>query len=138
MKTTRLAACLWPILALAGCGGNNAPDILTFNGAEVKTDFWGQSYLDQTFDFAPGDVIPFRVHVIDPDGDNVQIWFPKAPLGFEFPPDGSTGTWSVPVDFDESGWDFVVVAVDDAPEPAGTTLQVGFGDWDSGRPPKPF
>jgi hypothetical protein len=124
--------------AISGCDGNNTPRILSFNGREVKTDFWGNTSVSGTWSFAPGDVLPFSVEVLDPDGDDTQLWWPKAPPGFDFPPDGTTGTWAVPDDFDVGWWVFYLVVVDDAPEPAGRTLQVTYGDGDTGFGPPPL
>jgi hypothetical protein len=111
------------------CGGvgNQPPIFLTFNGADVNKDFWGVWWVDATFGFAPGDTIPFEVEVSDPEGQDVLLWWPKSPPGFDFPPDGRTGTWAVPDDFAAPWWTFTLIARDDGDEPEASVLTVDFG-----------
>jgi hypothetical protein len=118
-------------LLLAACmTGNSAPRIEAFNGEEVRRDPFGSYWLQATVAFIPGEHVPFEVEAYDPEGDAIAIWWPRSPPGFSFEPDGSTGAWEVPEDFALEGWAFQVVVVDDAPEPAGSVLEVWFQNRD--------
>lgn len=44
----------------------------------------------------PGQDLPFEVVVDDPEGRDVRLWFPMAPLGWDFDPDALSGVWHVP------------------------------------------
>ncbi|MFH1470021.1 MAG: hypothetical protein ABIO70_36890 [Pseudomonadota bacterium] len=117
------------ILALLLCAcmpGNSAPRIEAFNGAEVRRNVFGEIWLDASFDFAPGDHLPFELDAYDPEGDAISTWWPWAPPGFAFDPGGREGAWDVPEDFALDGWSFRAVVVDDAPEPAGEVLEIWF------------
>ena len=116
-------------LGLAACGGvgNQPPRFLTFNGVEVEKEFWGEWWVwDIRFAFWPGETIPFEVEVSDPEGQEVLLWWPKAPPGFSFPPDARSGTWEVPADFPAVFWPFTVIAQDDGEEPEASVLRVDF------------
>ena len=84
------------VLGCVGCvASNEPPEIVSFNGLLYDEDLFG---FDGEILYAPGDVLELVVEVDDPNGDNVQLWFPSQPLGFDFPPDGTTGVWRVPTD----------------------------------------
>lgn len=135
---TRAAiALLAPAAALCpGCAAldfnNDRPRIEAVNGVEVQRLF-GWSTLQpaagerDAFVFEPGGSLPFTVEVRDPEGDDVALWWPYAPPGFDFAADAREGTWSVPADFAETSWTFDLLAVDDARDPASATLS--FSCW---------
>jgi hypothetical protein len=118
----------WLAVCLGGCvwAGNNPPRVLSFNGVETERDFDGDYFIDQDFTFAPGETVPFELEVRDPEGHDIEIWWPDAPPGFDFPHDGTSGAWEVPEDFAYRDWWFEAVIVDTAREPAGTTFDLWF------------
>jgi hypothetical protein len=119
-------AFLLVLLLLVACQGNHDPSFLSFNGHEVRRDIFGNTWVDGEFWFTPGEGIRFEVEVIDQDGDEVALWWPKAPPGFTFPPEAREGRWEVPEDFAVDLWDFWLVAVDDAEESGASALEIPF------------
>lgn len=133
-----LLVALWAAGALlTSCAGNHDPKILSFNHRDVHKDIFGSIWVEGEFSFSPGQEIPFEAEVIDQDGDEVGLWWPRSPPGFEFEPRARRGLWTVPEEPDFLYWEFWLVAVDDAPERGGTVLPIlyssfSFGGLDTG------
>lgn len=118
------------LLALA-CGAlNRAPRILSVNGLEVQTDAFGYSGLEDELPFTPGERLEISLEILEPDRQDFEVWWPYSPPGFDFPKDGTTGTWDVPEDVDAWGVSLDVIVTDTAPQPAHTSLNIYFGSGD--------
>jgi len=111
--------------ALLSCADlNRPPRIQAFNGYPVVRDAWGDTSVEEQLLFEPGDSIDFSLDVLDPELQQLAVWWPESPPGFDFPYDGLTGTWEVPDDFDQSSWSFTTIVED--PFGETDTLQVWF------------
>lgn len=124
------------LVLLAACGiGNQSPSIETFNGVEpLKSPFGATYYVRDMLPFEPGQHLELEIEVLDPEGNDVEIWWPEAPPGFDFPHDGTTGTWDVPEDYALPSWSFTAVVTDTASEPAASLLS-GSYVWPGYVPP---
>ena len=114
---------------LAGCGPSNAPPkFLSFNGLEARKIPFDEVYgLNQSIRIEPGTPFDMSVEVEDPEGREVEIWVPYAPPGFDFPPDGTTGSWDATTDELEDGWSSLdFIARDTATNAAASVLTVEF------------
>jgi hypothetical protein len=85
------------ILLLAGCGvfGNTAPKLVSINGDRVGYLF-GIPVLLPTLEGSTGRDVPIFLDISDPEHDAVNVWFPFAPDGLDFPHDATSGTWHIP------------------------------------------
>ena len=107
-------------VGLWGCGTNNdAPVPLSINGIDVDKVL-GDYVYDAQIPFSPGESVPIEVETFDPEGDPVELWWPTAPLGWSFAPDAHSGSWEVPVDFDEEEVVLSLVLRDVAEDPASS------------------
>ncbi len=99
-------------LALLGCGmypfQNDPPKILSVNGVEHDP----QDYALAGFEPEPGVRNEITFEVDDPEGDGVLLWFPRAPTGWVFAPDGLSGYWDAPENIDQI-YSIDVIAIDD-------------------------
>lgn len=114
-----------PLLVLLSCGNiNRPPKIQAFNGYPAERDIWGDVRIDHQFLYDPGDTIDFSLDVLDPELQQLSIWWPESPPGFDFPYDGTEGTWEVPLDLDAAGWSFDPIVED--PFGETDTMQIWF------------
>ncbi len=104
------------ISVLAACGqlGNGPPSLVSVNGVDVEQEA-GEAYLptgQQALGTAPNEVFALELDVSDPDGDDVLVWFPRAPAGLAFPPDALNGVWDVPDTWDGAPLELILEDVD--------------------------
>lgn len=110
---------------LLACGAaNRAPRILSVNGILVERDAWGGVWLEEALVFAPGETLALSVDVVEPDAQAFEIWWPKSPPGWDFPKDGTTGSWAVPLDYESWGQSQDLIVTDTAAEPAFETIDL--------------
>ena len=96
------------VLVLPACRSfdpfeNDVPKVVSVNGLEY-VNFGPVAYPNQNaalavidrFIAVPGQDLTFDVVVDDPEGRLVRLWFPQAPLGWDFDPDALAGVWHVP------------------------------------------
>lgn len=113
-------------LSLLGCNASNRnPELHSFNGIEPRTLF-GFVFIDEIFFFEPGETVELQVDASDPDGDELQIWFVYQPPGLCFDPDGTTGIWEVPEDFEEESVNMTLLIADDADPTGLVAFELGF------------
>lgn len=101
--------------ALLACGAfqNTAPILVSVNG--VLLDRSGYLPPDPALTYTPGETLPLRLEVDEPDRDRFRVWWPYAPGGLDFLPDDTEGTWAVhPEQPDVTG--LIVLIVDDHPQ----------------------
>jgi hypothetical protein len=83
------------VVLLAGCGKypftNDPPQIDSINGQRPK--WHNVSLFDVPDENGRIDIV---IEAHDAEGDPIEIWFPRAPEGFEFDPHGLEGHWDVP------------------------------------------
>lgn len=132
-----------PFLFLAACvPGNSPPRFLSFNGVEVQRSlFGGNAFIEVPLSMEPGAVLELELEVREPEGQDVEIWLPKAPPGMDWPYDGLQGTWTIPDDWDQPYTMLGIIVRDTAPQPASSVLYVGFVwwegmEWETGGPSK--
>jgi hypothetical protein len=77
---------------------NEAPRLLSVNDAKYEYTFGGYSSWGSAGTAVPGEDLEITVVLEDPEGQHVRVWWPAAPEGWEFDPDGTTGVWHVPED----------------------------------------
>lgn len=77
---------------------NEAPRLLSVNDARYEYSFGGYSSWGSAGTAVPGEDLEITVVLEDPEGQHVRVWWPAAPEGWEFDPDGTTGVWHVPED----------------------------------------
>lgn len=125
------------MILLLGCiGSNTEPRFTAVNGLDVKRIF-GIPFLPEPIVVAPGDTVTLDFTVIDRERDDIQLLFPHAPVGFDFPPTGTSGTFSPP----SETWDYAeleVIAIDEhgASEVMYIALEIPGAEWawDTGSP----
>lgn len=105
------------ILGVLACGqlGNAPPTLVSVNGVEVEREA-GESFVpsgDPALSTLPNDVFELVLEVSDPDGDDVFVWFPRAPAGLLFPPDAREGVWTVPDTWDGAPIEVILQDVDE-------------------------
>lgn len=113
------ARTLLAALALPACGNpivNDPPALVSINGREADADgFW---FLE-----APeGEVVDIVLEVRDPEGQDVSVWWPYAPPGLEFDPEGFEGTWDRTGEIDLDTRQLTLVLED-------TARDVGLSEW---------
>lgn len=74
---------------------NDPPRLLSANGVEYSRLF-GFDTTSAAFQYTPGEDFEITLEFDDPEGQDVEVWWPKAPGGWEFDPHGATGVWHVP------------------------------------------
>lgn len=102
-------------LLLVGCDAdlftNNPPVLLSFNGYDFTRR---QQYLyppPESLHFEQGETLELSAEIRDPEHQDVRIWWPWAPQGWEFDPDGTTGVWQVPEDYND--WPRAMMILED-------------------------
>ncbi len=82
-----------------GCGafGNSAPDLVSINGQPI-TYLFGVPIGVPTLQGAVGADLPITLDIRDTEGDDVRVWFPRAPEGLSFAADDTAGVWRIPSD----------------------------------------
>lgn len=90
------------VLAL-GCADpflNDPPRLVSVNGVELVRRR-GELRLPARaapLRVTPGERLWVTLELADPDGDPVDVWWPRAPVGWVFEPDAVEGYWDVPSD----------------------------------------
>jgi hypothetical protein len=122
-------AALAALVGLVGCGdvrplANDPPRLLSVNGIDV-----GQTgepvVVDPPLRDRPYDLV---FEMVDPEGDDIEVWFPEAPPGLDFPPDATRGVLILPGEDIFSHDILRVVLWDDHPrDPQPSTWIIQFG-----------
>ena len=91
---------VWLIPVLAGCGlnpfANDPVRLVSVNGIQYyRGDFEAGPY-DPRWIAPMGEDFPITLVIDDPENRDVRVWWPEAPAGWEFDPDGTVGVWHVP------------------------------------------
>ncbi len=120
------AICTVLLLCPACSRSNRAPLFMTFMGEPVVQELFDDPYVDRGFTFSPGETVDIDIEVRDPEGQDVELWFPQAPPGLSFEPEARKGTWNVPEDFPAAWWTLVIIAQDSGDPSGASTLRV---DW---------
>ena len=114
-----LLACADPFL-------NDPPRLVSVNGVALERR-QGDDFLP---DWAPelqvtlGERFEVRVELIDPDGDAVEVWWPRSPRDWSFAPDDTTGHWDVPEDWFLEAPLELILRDDDPETPRSTAYEV--------------
>jgi hypothetical protein len=72
----------------------------------------------------PGERFEVRVELVDPDGDTVDVWWPRSPRGWSFEPDATNGYWDVPSDWFLEAPLELILRDDDPETPRSTAYEV--------------
>ena len=82
------------ILLLLSCVGTNTePRFMAVNGLDVKRLF-GIPFLPDPIVVRPDEPVAIDITVVDRERDEIELIFPHAPVGWDFPRTGTTGTYT--------------------------------------------
>ncbi len=131
------------LLLLFACGffQNTAPILVAVNEVPLADGGWLPA--DPALAYTPGEPFALRLTVDEPDGDRFRVWWPYAPGGLDFDPDGTEGVWTVPPTHGDEAT-FTVLIQDvraEAPRSASWGFTLLSTTWDgpsdTGSPPPP-
>ncbi len=101
---------------LACTGANEPPRFESYNGLKVKYLF-GFAYPDgelgEELIVSAGERFDISIDVSDADGDEIELLFPQAPLGWSFEANSRKGYWMVPETYWSDHITLQVLAVDE-------------------------
>jgi hypothetical protein len=116
------------LLLFAGCfdvpASNEPPRLVSVNDAVYDYQIGGYSIQGSAGLAEPGTDLEIEVVYDDPEGQHVRIWWPAAPEGFEFDPDGTTGVWHVPEEVGAFPGEWEILLEDTGRDPAVTSFWV--------------
>ncbi len=118
-----MRSLLWLVIGLlvAGCQlTNQDPLILSINGIKPRS-MLGLRYTQEPLFTEVGTTLDIELEVSDPDNDPTFVWWAASPPGWDFPPEGRSGTWTVPEDYWQEWVELYPVVTDDR-DPAGTDM----------------
>lgn len=118
------------LLFAAACASlpNDPPKLLSFNG--VSAADLRRGYYDETaFTYVPGQDFPLVIEARDPQGQDIRLWWPRQPPGWEFDPDATSGVWHVPAD--QGSWQDVTLILEDTHPTDPRRAEWWFSLWDA-------
>ncbi|HJN72778.1 MAG TPA: hypothetical protein QGF58_02490 [Myxococcota bacterium] len=124
------------LLALGCIGTNTEPRFMTVNGLAVKRIF-GIPFLPDPIIVSAGGSVDIEIEVVDRERDDIELLFPHAPVGFDFPRNGTSGTFSPPEEtFEYSELEIIAMDEHGATEVMYVRLVVDGATWeyDTGEP----